>query len=555
MKALQLFSKYAPNKTFIAILLGSLSGLLYAMLIPIVMVSLSNDANFLQGDESITTFLGFEISNSKYALLFLIICILILIFRTLSEVILARIALDIRFGIRKELYSKIENSPVASLESVGPSRLIQSLTTDILAIVGGAQLFPSLVTNVVTLLGMLTYLAYINEHVFMLIIQVIFFGVLSYQIPIYFGTKFFIRAREHQDILQEAFKGVVEGSKELKLSKQKQKVYKQSILYKQEILVTELQKKGITIYAAARNYGDLLAFFAIGMLSFILINYYPISSTETIAAVMVLLYVTGPISMLLNFIPQLARTNISLRKIDQLYKELPDEGVADSVDNAPEWSSLHFKNVIYKYNQEKANDNPFQIGPINLEISRGQITFVTGGNGSGKSTLAKLISHHYLPDSGEILFSNTVVNKNNLSSIREEISCIYSSYYLFDRILIAKELSADYEEKARHYLKAFGIDDKVTIKDGKFSTLNLSDGQRRRIALVVSIIEDKPLLIFDEWAADQDPQFKDIFYKEILKDLKQKNKAVVVISHDDRYFNVADKILVMESGKLIETIT
>jgi putative ATP-binding cassette transporter len=73
--------------------------------------------------------------------------------------------------------------------------------------------------------------------------------------------------------------------------------------------------------------------------------------------------------------------------------------------------------------------------------------------------------------------------------------------------------------------------------------------------LLVSILDDKELYLFDEWAADQDPIFKDFFYHEFLPLLKDKGKAVVVISHDDRYFSLADRLLVMENGRLIEDST
>jgi putative ATP-binding cassette transporter len=96
-----------------------------------------------------------------------------------------------------------------------------------------------------------------------------------------------------------------------------------------------------------------------------------------------------------------------------------------------------------------------------------------------------------------------------------------------------------------------GLANVVTIKNQRFSTTTaLSSGQRRRLALLVVLLEDRPLCIFDEWAADQDPAFKRTFYYQILPALRAKQKAVVVISHDDRYFDVADRILVLEDGKL-----
>lgn len=565
MKALQLFTKNAPNKTFLAIVLGSLAGLFYALLIPVVMIALSGDSSNLKVEDQLITFLGIEVANSGFALLFLSLCFLILICNTLSEVVLARVALDIRFKIRKQLYSRVIKSPVAALEKVGASRLIQVLSTDVTTIVQGAQLFPAIVTNLVTLTGMLAYVAFINIDVFYLLLQVILIGIVVFQIPVHIGTKYFSRAREHKDILQEGFKGLIEGAKELKLSKEKQNFYQDKILHKEESLVRSLEKKGQTAYSFANNLGGLLCFFAIGVLVFIYKNYLVLSTPEIVAVVMVLLYVTGPVGTLLNFVPQLAVSRISLRKIDKLYDELPEENVFTSSILVKNWKVIRFEGVSYihqRTNQnadsEKADtvqslqpsQSRFTMGPVTLKINRGEITFIAGGNGSGKSTLSKIISHHYLPAGGEVYFDDVKIDHSNIVSYRQEIACIYSDYYLFEQCLVNDQASKSYNRQIEHYLELFGISDKVELVDGHFSTLKLSDGQRRRLALVVALAENRSLYVFDEWAADQDPQFKQVFYREILPYLKNKGKAVVVISHDDRYFDIADQLLTMENGKL-----
>ncbi|GAB2931001.1 cyclic peptide export ABC transporter [Rheinheimera gaetbuli] len=550
MDALNLFSKYAPNKTFIAVFLGALAGLFYAFLIPVVMKSLSEGNIGFPVEDAVQEVLGFEVTNLNLATFFFGLCVAILLLKACSEILLARLSLHIRFVLRKELYRRVQNSPIASLESVGPSRLIQALSSDVTSIVDGAQLFPQILTNGVTLIGMLGYLAYLDFNVFVFVVSTIIFGVVAYQIPIMIGTKYFIKAREHRDVLQEAFRGLVEGAKELKLSQVKTAVYNNEVLYKEEYMVRDLEKSGMTIFSLAMNFGALLCFFTIGGLGFIFINYYAISSTEIIASIMVLLYVTGPIGMILNFIPQLAQTQISLKKIETLYSELPDENISKDTNEIGAWNKLKLKNVVYRYPLMENQNISFEVGPLSFEIKRGQITFIAGGNGSGKSTLAKLVTQHYFPTSGSIFYDDTQLCSKNLTSFRNEISSIYSDYYLFDRFLNEKVSSQEDYKQIKHYLELFGIANKVQLENGLFTTLRLSDGQRRRLALVVSIVENKSLFLFDEWAADQDPRFKEVFYREILPELKSRNKAVVVISHDDRYFDVADQLLIMESGNL-----
>lgn len=570
MNAIQLFTKYAPNKTFLAVVLGALSGVLYAMLIPLVMKALSSDSGDLAVENKIIEVLGLQIAYSKFATVFLIICIFILIFNSFSQVILARISMDVRFILRKNLYRKIQKAPISSIENVGPSRMLQALSNDVSVIVSGAELLPNILTNVVTMIGMLGYILYVDTHIFFYIVQVVIFGVLTYQIPVFIGAGYFYKARDHEDLLQEGFKGLVEGAKELKLSLEKKKFYEDEVLIKEEKTVRKLEKKGATVFNLASNYGNLLSFFAIGGLSFILLNYYVLTHAQITLAIMTLLYLTAPISFLLNVIPQLSMVKIAINKIDKMYSELAEENVSDEYEPIKNWNSIQLKNIKFKYDapsppaakseknkKEITNTDPvktFEVGPVDAEIRRGEITFITGGNGSGKSTLCKVISLHYIHTEGQLTYDHdTVIDESNITNFRHEINCIYSDYYLFDKALDQRSLSEDYEKQIHHYLKAFNLESKVEYKDGNFSTLKLSDGQRRRLALVVSLVENKSLYVFDEWAADQDPEFKAIFYNEILTELKNKNKAVVVISHDDRYFGVADQLLSMESGQLRST--
>jgi putative ATP-binding cassette transporter len=539
MESLKLFGNHAPNRTFVAILFGALSGALYALLIPVVMKAVFSDpGGFVIKDKQVEV-LGLEVAHSKFALLFLSLCTLILIFKTLSEVWLCRIALDIRFQLRRDLYRRIRDTPIASLEKIGEARLVTALTGDISSIVLGAQLLPELLSSSVVIFAMLGYLACIDLHAVIYVVETIIFGIATYQLPVVFGMAKFKKARNRGDILQESFKGLIAGAKELKLSSNKRLVFERDFLVNVEDQMRGLEKGGRTIFSIANNYGSLMTFFAIGGVAFVLVNYRAFRPEDLLAAIMVLLYVTGPIAVLLNVSPVLVQMHIALRRVKSLYADLPSEGFSENVTCERYWKTLSLTNVIFKYVE-------FQVGPINLEIQRGSILFITGGNGSGKSTLAKMISQHYLPTSGEIRTDEHLIDADTIAGFRNEISCIYTDYYLFRRLLISPELI----EEVESYLRAFDLAAKVQIRDGGFTTLRLSDGQRKRLALALAMAEQKTLYVFDEWAADQDPRFQRTFYQQILPALKHKNCAVIVISHDERFFSVADRIITMESGRV-----
>lgn len=553
MSLLQLFSKHSPNKVFLAVFLGAASGIAYALLIPVVMISISvpYDRLSTQGDQVYRIF-GIDVAHPKSAALFLILCLLILVMRTFSQVLLVRISMDVTTKLRQELYGRISNTSISFLEQSNSGRLIQTMTTDVQRIVFGAGAFPDLLIQASSFFGLMFFLAFLSTKIFIFVVVLLIFGIVTFQLPMIIGAKYFQRSRDHMDVLQEGFKGLVDGAKELKLSHKKHEHFMKNQLLKQENLVVGYEKIGFTIVKITQNYGDLLTFFAMGIVGFIYVNYHSISASDLAGVIMVLLYISGPVAFMLNALPELSRANISLQKFLALSDELPEENASKKLRAIPVWKEINLSAVSYCHLGGNADSRAFVIGPIDAKIRRGEITFIVGGNGSGKSTFSKTISLHYPITSGQISFDDVLVTPDNLNSYRQEIACIYSDYYLFQQL--HTDLSADPAliELVNSYLGIFELTDKVKFIDGQFSTLKLSDGQRRRLALLVAFLDDKALYVFDEWAADQDPYFKEIFYFDILPKLKKQGKAVVAISHDDRYFHVADQILVMENGKLVE---
>lgn len=552
MNVLGSFSRKAPNKVFISVILGALAGAGYSLIIPIVLGALNPDLERFPAQESeIGFFLSWQISHYRYALFFVFVCLFILVARTASQVILTRVSMDVTTDMRTTMYRRIARAPIAGVERVGMSKLIASITADIPIIVAGARLLPDLLTNAVTLVGMLGFLLYLNSSVFWFVMGCIVFGVLTYQIPMLIGRRYLVRARRHLDDLHESIRGLVYGSKELKLNYDKRNDYFTRVLAENETSVREDGKTGHTIMRVAMNYGNLITFFVIGAVSFVFVNHHAISRQELHGVIMALLYVTGPVGALLNFIPQFTTAQIALRKFNQLFDELPPEPADSEARAVRDWKCIRFDSVCYRHHA-RGEERGFAVGPADLEIHKGEITFIVGGNGSGKSTLSKLLTLHYRPASGAIFFDGVEVDNGNLAGYRRGISAIYSDYYLFDRVLGSGDKNC--QSDVDNYLQAFGLGDKVRFVDGRFSTLALSDGQKRRLALVAAFVEDAELYVFDEWAADQDPAFKNVFYHQILPELKAMGKAVVAISHDDRYFQVADRLIQMDEGRIEDIV-
>jgi putative pyoverdin transport system ATP-binding/permease protein len=555
MKLLKLFSSRAPNKVFVAIVAGALAGIAYALLIPLMMSSLNAPgAGLTVVDDHNYQVFGFYIARPKFAVVFFALCLLILLLRTISQVLLTRISIDVTTELRQNLYKRISRTSIASLELHGSSRLIQAMTNDVQRIVFGASMIPGLLIQLFTLVGLLGFLCYISQKVFEFVVIMIIIGGFTFQAPMVLGARYMTRARLYMDDLQDDFRGLIDGAKELKLNRNKSENFIKSQLLHNERKIVDADKAGFTISQIATNYGDMITFFVMGIIAFIYTSYNSISVFELSGVLMVLLYITGPVAFILSVFPSVARAKISLDRIQALFDDLPVENIVRLVEPIKEWNTMRLRSVCYRHRSVEIDNESelkgFGVGPINAEIKRGQITFIVGGNGSGKSTLAKVISLHYFADSGEIAFDDVVVTSETLNSYRQEIACIYSDYYLFKQLHSSAIKDEALFNQVSTYLERLQLKGKVEFRDSQFTTLKLSDGQKRRLALLVAFLDDKSLYVFDEWAADQDPHFKEVFYFEILPSLKAQGKAVVAISHDDRYFNVADQILYMQEGVL-----
>jgi putative ATP-binding cassette transporter len=204
--------------------------------------------------------------------------------------------------------------------------------------------------------------------------------------------------------------------------------------------------------------------------------------------------------------------------------------------------------VIYSYDAP-AGARPFVVGPANFSISSGKVVFVVGGNGSGKSTLLNLLTRLYQPKHGVILWDGVPVDQTNTHDYRHLFATIFSDFHLFDRLYGQPHID---EPAIQSLIQEVEMSDKVRFSDGRFSTLDLSTGQRKRLAMVVARSEARPIMVFDEWAADQDPHFRRFFYDTLIPSLRASGKTVIAVTHDDRFFGAADRVLVMEEGKLHE---
>lgn len=552
-----LLTSTSPNKVFFSIVLGALGGVAYSLLVPLILLSLRPSlGRFMQPEFNTSYWLFgiFEVSQPIQALVFFFVCLLILFCRGLSGTLMLQVGIDATVRLRKKMYHRISKLQIQKLEQIGPSRLLTAINKDIGDIAVGAATIPSILVAATTFFGMLGFLLYLKLEIFFFVLGIIAFGFLTYQIPIMFGNKYMMRGRNSFDGIQEGIRGLIYGAKELKLNQQKQKAFLSEELYKAEDEFSISTKAGRTFLVFGQTYSNMISFLTIGAVAYVMANYFTLDRDDLLGSVMILLYIMGPITVLVGSMSALVMAKVAARKLNLLFGEMAIE--ADSKEDSDYidfYQTLKLENTEYAYPALKNEDGGFHLGPINLTFNRGEITYLVGGNGSGKTSLAKLLSLHYIPEKGSIYFDDIAVTGENRDACRQSISAIYSDFYLFTKLFGLSDEELDI--RATEKLKQLGLEEKVTIKDGQFSSTALSDGQKKRLALLVTYLEDRSIYVFDEWAADQDPEFKEIFYNDILPNLKKRNKMIIVITHDDRYFHLADRLVRMEAGRVIEERT
>ncbi|MEN8219997.1 MAG: ATP-binding cassette domain-containing protein [Pseudomonadota bacterium] len=195
------------------------------------------------------------------------------------------------------------------------------------------------------------------------------------------------------------------------------------------------------------------------------------------------------------------------------------------------FQEIRLADITFHY-REKSGKSLFSIGSINMTIKQGEMLFIVGGNGSGKSTLLKLLTGLYYPATGFLYVNDDEIDSSNYQSYRELFAIIFTDFHLFDRLYGLGEVD---ESRLKSLLRLMELNKKTKYIDGKFH-LELSTGQKKRLAFIAAVLEDKPIYIFDELAAYQDPQFRKQFYEVILPDLKKQGKTIIAVTHDDKCF-------------------
>lgn len=531
---MRLSKDIAHSRTLVAIIIvaGLISGLTNTLLIATINSSL-NQA---------------QTPSSNLVLTFAALCLTLATLRFISGALLVHLMKKVMVSLRLHLCNKILSAPLRLIEQLGSPRLIATLTSDVRSIAGAYIFLPMLCMNFAILLGCLIYLCWLAPVLLVGSLVFMAIGFTSHQLPVRKTMQFISRSRETTDVVFKHLRGLIEGIKELKMHRRRRNEFYSKLIEPNTRSMEQDNATGEIIWAAATSWGHILFFIFIGLVLFAVPRLQPVDSLVLTGYTLTIMYMMGPLEFVLNFMPSLTRANVAMKKIDTLTNSLDEQVVIEAASDSdvnPAWQSIDFLGIQHAYRREN-EDTEFTLGPIDLSLRPGEILFITGGNGSGKTTLAKLLVGLYIPQQGEIRLDGKPITDERRDNYRQLFSVVFSDFFLFENLLGVSDFNV--ETKAQEYLSKLQLDRKVEIKDKTLSTLELSQGQRKRLALLTAYLEDRSIYVFDEWAADQDPQFKEIFYFELLARLKAAGKTAIVISHDDRFYHVADRVIKLNYG-------
>lgn len=457
--------------------------------------------------------------------------------------------------VRVRLSGKIRRAHLLELENIGQAEIYNRLTQETLVISNSAPILVLTIQWVIMLFFVSIYIAILSKIALFLIITLLTAAIFYYLQNHKKQQLELAETNKTEMAFFDSLTGILEGIKEIKLNHKRSRSlfsFLEGIAGKLKVLKTHTTIK----YFNNSIFAHTFYYFLIGVILFILPRLYPTYTNVLIQLIAAILFTVGPINNIVGAIQTFDQVDFAVATIYRLEEELgkiieidrEHPGYDNRLRDIQSFTEIRLDNLEFSYKDHNGNNN-FSIGPFSFNIQAGETLFIVGGNGSGKTTLLKVLCMIYYPGQGSIFLDDIKIEADNAVDYRELFAAVFADFHLFPRLYGMEGVK---QEKVLELLKIMKIEHKTEFLADRFSTTDLSSGQRKRLALLVSLLEDKPIYIFDEWAADQDPEFRHYFYEVILKNLKEAGKTIIAASHDDRFFHFADRVIKLDYGKIVE---
>ncbi|APA59062.1 multidrug ABC transporter permease/ATP-binding protein [Campylobacter coli] len=476
-------------------------------------------------------------------LYFIALLIVFFLSSTIVELGLSVFGQNFIFKMQRRVVKQILDTPLLKVAKVGKARILASLGSDVRNISFGLLRLPDFLQSSILILCTSVYLCYLSPQIFTLcaIWIIVVFTINNFLMMKVYA--YFRKARENDDALQNNYQNILDGHKELLINRYRAKLY-----YEDEFESNARSKKknstlGNLFNNLSSNFTNVALLALVGVEFYLALEFKWASVAEATTIALSILFLRTPLVSMIGSFPTLLLAKIALDKIAKL--ELDDyKEHFEKTNFIKDWRQISFKNTSFSY------DDNFHLNPVNLDLKKGELIFLIGKNGSGKSTFCMLLTGLFKPSEGEIFVDDMKIDDDNLDVYRSLVSAVFSDFHLFTKTL-AKEKFAD-EEKIASWLEFLELKGKTRVEDHELVLTKLSTGQKKRLAMLIALLEERDILVLDEWAADQDPVFRRFFYKKLLPLLKEQGKTIFAITHDDAYFDSADRIFLAEGGNISE---
>ncbi len=460
---------------------------------------------------------------------------------TAVEISLHKIKLRITNKIRQVDLSFIEKNPEISNYT--------ALTQDSTLVSQAAMKMVIAAQSLLVLLFSCIYLAIISPISLMITVIMIGIGVVVFFSHFQQTSTELQQAEQKEKEFLNRFTAMQQGFKELQVNR----LENDDMFEHLSQSITNAKK--LKVSANTRLFFDaMLGNFVFYLLLLIVVALLPIfiptTSEETHKVVASILFIFGPVGMFTGALSMVMKTESAIKNLysleENLDKFIPQQEPQDPT-KYQHFQQIKLENLSFHYTDPEGQQLFFS-GPHNLTLKREEMVFIVGGNGSGKSTFLKLLMSLYHSEEGNIYVDHEKITPTNYSSYQGLFSIVLTDFYLFDRIYGLPDIDA---AEVNAWLKKLQLDKKTRYENNRFTNMDLSTGQKKRLAFIVAVLKNRPICIFDELAADQDPDFRQRFYEQILPELKAEGRLVLVVSHDDKYFHLADRIIKLEDGHIV----
>ncbi|MFT5880995.1 MAG: putative ATP-binding cassette transporter [Moritella sp.] len=477
----------------------------------------------------------------------LLICLLLI--STAAQVLLHILGHRFVYQKRCELVQQLLNTDIEQLEKIGGASILASLSTDIRNVTIAFVHLPELVYGAVLAIFAMIYLGFLSTSLFVVTLVMLFMTALIGYWLVNKISHYVQQVREYDDALFTDYQAMIDGRKELALNpKRAQRFFHEEFDvhakgYRQHVTKADIHN------GFAGNLANTVILALIGLNYYLAVGLHWATLEVASTFALVILFMRSPLMSAVAALPALIAANVSMHKLAQLQLNT-DHVTFETRHTYRGFKKLEFNDVEYTY-QSLTDEPAFSVGPLNITIEQGQLIFIIGGNGSGKSTFARLLTGLYRPQKGDVTIDDQPVSMAYWHEYRTLFSAVFSDFHLFHQLLDGDGDNVD-SQRVEYWMQMLEMQHKVSHEGGKLSNVCYSQGQRKRLALLMAVLELRDCLLLDEWAADQDPRFRHFFYQNIIPFLKQSGMTIIAITHDDRYFNVADRVIKMDNGQFIE---